>query len=575
MVKHKLNNVNSYNDFKKFCNEKLFYYGPKNVLSLYSDEINQFGIDKKVIFDWFEEFYVREIKQMHKIIKNGCELSKDIDFDKLLLRVSNLIDIGFSISETIVKKIVDLICIMDKCHIKKNKYFKNFDKETTLWDVYFQREKLFVDIPTKYSFRNIVINDIKYLNIEDDYNKNKLEIPYSADSRFTGLLPYLWFSGQKQSYEKLFAIILKTSEKNLDICLPIPYFLYTFVSEYDRTKTKTILDLIIKLHKNNPFFNWDIPIGCFHKADCGKDIIDSIMLEDILRNKPFNIALKNNSFISIANVFENKDSLKRYFIDYYPKYNPQYFVTLYKDELECLGIKTRDVFDWADEYNYDQLQFYSEKINDYIEIRGKKFENPIFKDIYHLLELYYEPSNGVLFKIVELIKKMSHCKAIIDGNDSDISLLDLYLISSGNIKEDFVIEEPNYRILSDTKLLNPKKRYWNSPPPYPTNNRFGGFLACLYYKNEIDLYETMFEIVINKIKKYPFYFTITPLFLFSFCKQNDPGKCKLILELIDEMKKKHFPQYWNKNIIYSIYSDFKKEYKNISLDDLLKKEINE
>ena len=211
-------------------------------------------------------------------------------------------------------------------------------------------------------------------------------------------------------------------------------------------------------------------------------------------------------------------------------------------KIQSFGENTDVVFKWEDEKILERCNAFLKQnlgtvlVDDFIDI-----DNNIL-DLLLIFKNNYLPSKNVCSKILQVVQyarkiSIQNFEAFKGLSESE-TLWDLFVNLRKYEKDPHDFNNFQCMFLNDNLYFYCANKYANNHCYYYTGERFSGFLAHLFYSGYFELYNEMFSIIIDTIKKHPFDTMPLPYFLYTFCKINDDSKCKMILELINEIKSK-------------------------------------
>ena len=254
------------------------------------------------------------------------------------------------------------------------------------------------------------------------------------------------------------------------------------------------------------------------------------------------------------------------------------FVMRYFSEFNASGIRKDLVFEWADEKTSKMCDEFLTTFNQNILTIDPFIDNDkTLSSLLLITQLNYLPSKLVCEKIILAIEKS---KTLLIENykdfcpdETNLSVWDLFLKFNDFVKDPHSRYNFQCTFLNDNKYFNPGPYYFGHHTPYETGKRFSGFLAHLFYSGYFDLYERMFNVLLDSIQKD--FNSCLPLqyFLYAFCKKYDEDKALIILELIKKMKSK--TDFFNNKLkLFECYKNLRtKDYPDsifLTLDEILK-----
>lgn len=277
-------------------------------------------------------------------------------------------------------------------------------------------------------------------------------------------------------------------------------------------------------------------------------------------------------------IYKSVDDIKKDFYKIWSPRLPIKFIKLSRKYLRKYGCKEDVVFEWASERNAYNIKRLTERLNSEVNV-----SNPIDADKTFLLmclstELFYLPDRKLSSLIVNVIRqimstKLSNVKDF-KGLDNSLNLWDLYVRSKEYEFDPHMKNIFCYKFLNDTKYINPKYIYEIETIPFRTRKRFDGFLAHLFYAGYKDLYEDMFDILLETIERNVDATMPLIYFLYTFCKVNDKEKRKKVLEVYRKIKSNNKDYNWN-HLIKDFYFwdriDKSNKYNDMPIEELLNK----
>lgn len=258
-----MNDFKNFEDVKKYFIDLFYVACPNKFYEQNNEKLKALSIDIDILTRWSNEYYCKKINKLLDKIPSSYYVEKFIDFDKILLPATAYTEIFFTPTYELCEKIILLYEKLESCTVKNPFDFKKSSFYMTLLDFYSRYQDYLIDPHTSHRFTCCVLNDSTIYNINFVYSYN---IPYKTEKRFTGLLPYLFYSKYKELYEKLFSLLIEIIEKNYEFCMPLPYFLYNFVSENDTDKKDMVLKMIEKLKNEHPFYCWKSPLRLINSS---------------------------------------------------------------------------------------------------------------------------------------------------------------------------------------------------------------------------------------------------------------------------------------------------------------------
>lgn len=259
--------------------------------------------------------------------------------------------------------------------------------------------------------------------------------------------------------------------------------------------------------------------------------------------------------------------------------SPKRYIEEKRRTIRSLGYKTDIVFDWANHKNAEECK----KTIKLLRESGVMIKNPIDDDKIYLniricTEYRYLPNESLSRLIVKVVKKAMATRVLNYqcfhrlGNNS--SAWDLYVRSKDYEFDPHLRNIFCYRFLNDKRYINTKYALSAGTIPFKTKKRFDGFLAHLFYAGYKDLYEEMFDILLETIERNVDATMPLIYFLYTFCKVNDKEKCKKVLEVYKKIKSNNKNYNWNheiKDFYFSTYIDKNNKYNDMPIEELLNK----
>ena len=246
--------------------------------------LRKFGKDENIVFEWANDYNINFCNSIIKKLTHECKIKEFIDDDDIILPMIIVSSYSYDVSKELCAKIIDIICASRLSKVANYYDFVGIDNSATVWDLFVTIRKHEKDPHCLHSFQGSFLNDSHFIVPQKMYLVYENRYPYHTKKRFSGFLAYLFYSGFYDLYEKMFDILEDTIIAHFEDTFPLPYFLYTFVKENDDSKKERVLNLIQKLKKDHPDFNWNIKFKDLYPYKNGDEMLNAnYSVDDILK----------------------------------------------------------------------------------------------------------------------------------------------------------------------------------------------------------------------------------------------------------------------------------------------------